>query len=244
MADDVSSYIAKTEAWLLLKKAISNGECAQSIAVVLPHELQETFVSMFACELLDTANPIDSPDCISAGEFLKAPNINETRQLRTELALSPVVAEKKLAIIWNAEKLSLDTMNSLLKITEEPPRHAYILYIASEDALIPTIKSRVWNLRIDFPEEFGRALAPPKSEQEWCEWLREQQNKSVEKIFLEVNCWINYLTSTQDYETAIKLERSIRLMEQKKLSSTMVLDTIYFLFKEDNSCAQIFGDIW
>lgn len=244
MPEDVKTLIQKSGAWKQLSAAINDRRSAQSVSVVLPAELQEEFVRLYAEIILAVDNPLDSPDCIFAGKYMTPPGIEEARALKADISLAPTVASKKLAVIWEANKLSLETMNSLLKITEEPPIHAAILFVASEDNLIPTIKSRVWNLHISLPEEYQEAKNYPLTDSDWCKWLDSNKKKSSDTVFMEVLPWVNFLVEQRDFEKAQNLERIIRLMEQKKLPVTMINDVIYALLKEELSYEQIFGDIW
>ena len=45
-------------------------------------------------------------------------------------------------IIPDAEKLSANAENALLKVAEEPPKNAFIILTVNDDSLLPTIKSR------------------------------------------------------------------------------------------------------
>ena len=65
-----------------------------------------------------------------------------------ELALKPMDAERKVAVIDDADKLNDASANALLKTLEEPPRGSVILLIAANpDRLLPTIRSRCQTIR-------------------------------------------------------------------------------------------------
>ena len=56
----------------------------------------------------------------------------------------------KVMIVWQADKMSVEVQNKLLKILEEPPQlTVFILLTDAPERLLPTIASRVQ--RIDFP---------------------------------------------------------------------------------------------
>lgn len=69
----------------------------------------------------------------------------------TEAAMvKPVEGNKKLFIVDNADKLSAQAQNKLLKTYEEPPAYlTIILAAASENGILPTIKSRAKKLYFD-----------------------------------------------------------------------------------------------
>ena len=64
-------------------------------------------------------------------------------QLIDDVAIKPYCSSYKIYIISEAEKLTLQAQNALLKTIEEPPAYAVILLLTNNmDALLPTITSR------------------------------------------------------------------------------------------------------
>lgn len=69
--------------------------------------------------------------------------IDQIRELKSKLALKPYQSLIKIALIVQAEKLTLAAQNSFLKVLEEPPaRTLIILETANPNLLLPTIISR------------------------------------------------------------------------------------------------------
>lgn len=69
--------------------------------------------------------------------------IDQIRALKSKLALKPYQSLVKIALIYQAEKLTLTAQNSFLKTLEEPPaRSLIILETANPNLLLPTIASR------------------------------------------------------------------------------------------------------
>jgi len=74
------------------------------------------------------------------GDRLK---IGQMRELQRELALSPVEARSRVAILDGVERATLEAMNALLKTLEEPASNVVLILIAPEtELLLPTIVSR------------------------------------------------------------------------------------------------------
>lgn len=74
--------------------------------------------------------------------------IEQVRDLIGRLGGRPVRAPMRLAIIDDAETLSLPAQNALLKTLEEPPGNAIIFLIAQSDrALLDTVRSRLRPVR-------------------------------------------------------------------------------------------------
>ena len=64
-------------------------------------------------------------------------------QLIGDMQIKPYSSRYKIYIIDEAEKLTVQAQNALLKTIEEPPEYAVIMLLTSNvDALLPTIQSR------------------------------------------------------------------------------------------------------
>lgn len=82
------------------------------------------------------------PDLISLDES-DSIGIKEIRQLQKKIGLKPFRAKVKVAVIPQAEKLTVPAQNAFLKTLEEPPDSTQIILLSSrKEALLPTILSR------------------------------------------------------------------------------------------------------
>lgn len=64
-------------------------------------------------------------------------------QINGDIAIKPYSSPRKIYIINEAEKMTVQAQNALLKTLEEPPEYAVILLLtANVEALLPTILSR------------------------------------------------------------------------------------------------------
>jgi DNA polymerase III subunit delta' len=69
--------------------------------------------------------------------------VGDTRQLVRRAALSPAGGRWQVIVIEDADRLTEDAANALLKAIEEPPpRTVWLLCAPSADDLVPTIRSR------------------------------------------------------------------------------------------------------
>ncbi|MEW6272599.1 MAG: DNA polymerase III subunit delta' [Thermodesulfobacteriota bacterium] len=74
-------------------------------------------------------------------------SIDQVRRVSAALALRPVRGARKLGIIDQAERLTQDAQNALLKTLEEPRGQATLVLVSTNlDALLPTIRSRCQRL--------------------------------------------------------------------------------------------------
>ena len=206
MNQETVALIESSQGWRELANAAASGRTPQSVGVVIPHIMQETFSEMYGRLVLgddDLWKDGEHPDMINAGTVSSAPSIDECRRLQGELALHPLSSRRRLAVVWLADKLSVEASNSLLKITEEPPEHGNILFMSEEDNLIPTIKSRIWSIHIDLPEEILKAHPMPASIREWAKWMDAGRKPSPEILYLDAGL------GTQSYGKE-RLYKSIR----------------------------------
>lgn len=70
--------------------------------------------------------------------------VEEVRAFREDMFLSPTESAYKVYIIDEADKLTPNAQNALLKVLEEPPQSVIIILLAeSRDKILTTVKSRV-----------------------------------------------------------------------------------------------------
>lgn len=241
------SLLENSQGWRELTEAVEDGRCAQSLSVTLPAAMQQLFVERFGKLRLGDGpvwNEGGHPDLIYAGSIAAPPGIDECRKLQGELALHPLQASMRIAVVWCADKLSPESANSLLKLTEEPPEHGCVVFVSEEGKLLPTIKSRVWSIHIDLPEELVKPRPVPVTPEEWAAWLEEGKKSGAEILYLEMDGWIKFLTEKGDYVKAAEVESLTRLMEQKRLSVPMIQDLAFAVLKEGIPYEQISGSIW
>ena len=76
--------------------------------------------------------------------------INQIREMQVKVQEKPIISKQKVYIIDNADKMTVDAQNCLLKTLEEPPEFVTIILIATnESALLSTIKSRCMILHFE-----------------------------------------------------------------------------------------------
>lgn len=75
-------------------------------------------------------------------------SIDQLRELQRELSLRPYEAPRKACIIDPAERLNVNSANSLLKTLEEPPGNALIILLTENAGmLLSTVRSRCQLIR-------------------------------------------------------------------------------------------------
>ena len=112
-----------------------------------------------SCRAFDAGS---HPDIIVLQKEKDAPSVREVReQIVDDVGIRPYRFARKIYLIDEAEKLNVQSQNTLLKTLEEPPAYAMLFLVTTNrNAFLPTILSRVVSLRADETgEEGGKADA-------------------------------------------------------------------------------------
>ena len=78
--------------------------------------------------------------------------IEQVREIEQQFVYRPLMGERKICLIDEADRMTIGAANALLKTLEEPPGHALFLLITSRPNALPiTIRSRCQQLRFTTP---------------------------------------------------------------------------------------------
>ena len=85
--------------------------------------------------------------------------IEQIRELRRRMALRPYEAKKKVFIIFQAERMTEEAQNALLKTLEEPPGESVLLLAAPDTrGLLDTVISRCRIIKLEAREDPANEL--------------------------------------------------------------------------------------
>lgn len=122
---------------------------ARIIAKIANCEKRQTDKKFYAlgepCNECRVCKEIDEGRALDVVEIDAASNrgIDEMRDLKEGIRLSPTSYKYKVFIIDEAHQLTKEASNALLKTLEEPPAHAiFVLATTEQEKLLPTIVSR------------------------------------------------------------------------------------------------------
>lgn len=165
--------LALTRAWLCERPAADGacGACASCHAIdVRTHP--DLFVLMPEQQAIDLGWPLDPV----TQERIERKEIKPSRQIRVDAAraavsfaqLSHTRPQGQVVLIHPAERLNVESANTLLKTLEEPPgRVRFVLATEAAHALLPTIRSRCQMHTMAWPTEAeGRAWLAAEGAQE------------------------------------------------------------------------------
>jgi len=86
---------------------------------------------------------------IDVDDDKKSIDINQIRNLILTLNKSSFNSKPRFVLIDNIELLNINSVNALLKIIEEPNENIYFMLINNNKKILPTLKSRCLNYKIN-----------------------------------------------------------------------------------------------
>lgn len=106
-----------------------------------------------ACVQFESGNNTDFSiiDLVETGEKIENTiKIEQIREMISKIYEKPIISNRKIYIINNADKMTTQAQNCLLKILEEPPKNVMIILVVSnEEYILTTIKSRCVKIRFE-----------------------------------------------------------------------------------------------
>ena len=113
------------------------------------------------------------PDFITVVPDGQSVKIEQIRTLQSQLSLSPYsAASARFAVIDDAELLTVEAQNALLKLIEEPPAQTTMVLVATDpEALLPTVRSRAQVIYF-----------PPVPVDQLTEWLANHNARPAKEL--------------------------------------------------------------
>ena len=103
---------------------------------------KNTMARELAAILLEMENLFNSPDYIEIKPDGNSIKIAQIRKLQSDILVKPYKSYK-IYVIDEAQKMTVEAQNALIKTLEEPPKYAIIILITdNKESLLDTIKSR------------------------------------------------------------------------------------------------------
>lgn len=207
MKSIAEKVIRNTNAYKIIYGEKKRGELSHAYLIVCPDGVMlkmymKLFASLIMCEndgacgecrpcrLIDKEAYADCDFYPKDGDKIKTADIDD---LVSKTIIRPIESDIRMFVLVGAENMTAEAQNKILKTLEEPPRNVCILIGATTDnALLPTVKSRV--KRLDVPPfsdgEIRRALGdeyPDKAKLESAIALGGGKIGSVIKAYTDGN---------------------------------------------------------
>lgn len=176
-----------------------------------------------SCIEFDTDNNPDFKIIEPDGNSLK---IEQIRDFQNKVYEKPIISNKKVYIINDSDKMTIEAQNCLLKTLEEPPEFVTIILIGSdENAFLSTIKSRCMILHFD---KISNGIIK--------KYLEENYQINIKsKILIDafqgsIGKALKLKEKQEDYE---KIEQIIYSLEKKDKIDIMNMAQIIYNSKEE-----------
>ena len=245
---DVTAF-AELPEWREMEREFAAGDIPHCRAVSAPQAWHNAIldgIARMTLELNPSESPVENghPDLIVAGEAGKAPDIGTCRALIQDMALKPVAAPRRLGAVMAADRLLLPAANSLLKLAEEPPSHACILFLMEDGGqLLPTLLSRARFTALAAPAVIA-AAQPPAGDKEWLSWIEDARTKDAGAMAAQLASWGAWAADSGDFVSAGRFERLRLIAESRNLSVPMLCDLLILALREELPFEHLFGDFW
>ena len=152
--------------------------------------------------------------------------IEQIRYLQRKIQEKPIISNKKVYIVNDADKMTKEAQNCLLKTLEEPPEYSIIILIGSnESAFLNTIKSRCMKLTFQpiAPEEIKQYMEKTYGMNNINENMLEAFQGSIGKA-------IALKDKKEEYEN---IEKMIEKLDKTDMTELIGLGSALYQSKEE-----------
>ena len=163
--------------------------------------------------------------------------IEQIRDLQHSLSLSSYLGKYKVAIINDADFLTVSAQNALLKILEEPPENCVLILIShNREKIISTVQSRclIKNFNLTADDMKKTTLAERNELKNIFEAnlndkfiLAEKLSKNVPELILKLGLWSILLRENIFKENFLNInpEKSLEVIEKTLKSAELIKET-------------------
>lgn len=164
-----------------LQKVIQSGKVTHSYLFTGPSGIGKTeFAKEFAemmlcqgetkpCQICKSCiefNSQNHPDFILISPTENTLKIEQIRQMQEKIVEKPIISNKKVYVIKDADTMTKEAQNCLLKTLEEPPSYITMILVgANESMFLTTIKSRCTKIPFE-----------PIPQEDLAKYLQQKQN--------------------------------------------------------------------
>jgi len=185
------------------EKGLGKKQIADYLAMMLVCESETK--PCCTCRACRNAAEHHHPDIIYAEHSgkLNGFSVETIRNICSDVYIKPNNTDKKIYIFGDADAITVQAQNSLLKLIEEPPAYAYFIFTASDkNIMLETILSRIISLSAS---EVTRETALEALEENGLE--RIQAEEAVKCFGGNIGRCIEYISS-DELKNAVQLTKS------------------------------------
>ncbi len=254
---ELDNIIGQSNLVSQLKKLIKTNKIGHAYAFSGAHGMgKRTIALSFIKDILCNNCESRTCTCISCRTFKEGTNpdfyevisekqsigVDSIRELQSDVENRPTYCNKKVYLIDDADNMTVQAQNCLLKTLEEPPEYVVIILLTVNfEALLSTVQSRTVNLRVNpyKKEEMKRILSPmysvPKEDLEFIiDFSRGIPQDAIRLIeegnIRDLRSKIFYLLEKpNDFEQFESIRKSIL---DNREDITMVFDILLSIYRD------------
>lgn len=200
------------------------------------------FEKISGLENIDKITQNINPDLliVKKDDDKKSIGIDKAREIKKFLKEKPLSGNSKTVVMLNAEILTTEAQNALLKTLEEPPEYGEIFLLSkTEDALLGTVVSRCKKIRIQGGDEnlekseiYSILELDPGKRMEKAKSLSE---KDKDDILFELERWAAELRKGEkNIKNFANISRILKIkndMENINVSTVLALENLLLHLK-------------
>jgi DNA polymerase III subunit delta' len=200
----------------------------------------EADCTCLSCQKIAAFNHPDLHWFTSQGNKIK---IEQIRDLQKAVQYKPYEGQRKIFIIDDADTMTVEAANSLLKVLEEPPKDTiFVLLAATSYSILPTILSRCQQINFnslseveitdiltiaDIKQERAKAIAPLANGSAGKALELAQSEEAMEKRDKILESLINLKSSS-----LLSVFKLAEELEKEKGQMDFILDIILFWYRD------------
>lgn len=239
----------------MLEQVITNNKISHSYMFLGISGIGKRMLAReFAIKVLKVGDTENIPDLLYIEPDGNSIKIEQIRKMQKRVQEKPIQASKKVYIIDEADKMTKEAQNCLLKTLEEPPEFVTIILIGTnENAFLTTIKSRCMILHFNRikDEQLKKYLQENYNMQNITQNMLEMYQGSIGKaIYLKdkenIYQELEKISEQINTKDLIEIMKSAEILYKEKDEIYEMLDYINILLlkkaKEDyryTNCIQI-----
>ncbi|MEO0143704.1 MAG: hypothetical protein ABIL89_07430 [candidate division WOR-3 bacterium] len=200
---------------------------------------------------------------------LKNISIEQVRSLKVELQKPPIYAKRRFVIIMDADMLTIEAQNSLLKILEEhEKRTTFILITSNYTKILPTIISRTlkipfkslsfedfkqykydWKYELEFLYEISEGsigIAKQLNDYPIYDWIECLKEKNFSKILINIKTskdLLNFLRIFRYYFKKLYIEEGKEIYYKILKKSIEIEDIVRRYGSIEGSLISLFSEL-
>lgn len=199
---------------------------ARIFAAALLCSTRNSFVRCESCQPCLLFNSGTNPDFYVVEAEGSSISVDDIRKMQQDISIRPMYSGKKVYLIAEAEKMTVQAQNCLLKTLEEPPAYAVIILTASNsNSLLETIRSRsiIYNFRKNTDDEVKACILKEVEDLKGLEFIVSYADGVPGKA----------LTLLQSEDFRLIREKAVEVILRLRDSKLLEVFDIYDFFEEN-----------